>query len=244
MRGARFILSGNRRADEEEKPFWISFADLMTALMVLFLVAMAVALLAVTKTVSERETREKQYQDDIKQVMERFEKAAKKFEGIRVDKERHVIDFGEKALFPSNKCSLEPDQEQELRAFVPEMLDLANRDEEGRRVIKRIVVEGYTDKNGSYLYNLNLSLSRSQRVLCSMFATKGANLLSEGQKEEVRDLFLVGGYSFNAAKSKDEESRRVEMRLEFLGIGEQRSAAQVDDGNFGECKILRECSTK
>jgi MotA/MotB-like proton-channel complex protein len=30
--------------DEAEKPFWISFADLMTALMVLFLVSLSVAL--------------------------------------------------------------------------------------------------------------------------------------------------------------------------------------------------------
>ena len=37
---------GNR--DEGEKPFWISFSDLMTALMVLFLVALTVALLAIT----------------------------------------------------------------------------------------------------------------------------------------------------------------------------------------------------
>ena len=29
--------------DEAEKPFWISYSDLMTALMVLFLVVMAVA---------------------------------------------------------------------------------------------------------------------------------------------------------------------------------------------------------
>ena len=40
----------SRRAkDEAEKPFWISFSDLMTALMVLFLVAMAVALMGVTQ---------------------------------------------------------------------------------------------------------------------------------------------------------------------------------------------------
>ena len=43
-------MSANPSGREDaEKPFWISFADLMTALMVLFLVAMAVALLAVTK---------------------------------------------------------------------------------------------------------------------------------------------------------------------------------------------------
>ena len=44
------IKASRRKAgkDEAEKPFWISFSDLMTALMVLFLVAMAVALIAVT----------------------------------------------------------------------------------------------------------------------------------------------------------------------------------------------------
>lgn len=35
-----------RRREEGEKPFWISFSDLMSALMVLFLVAMSVALWA------------------------------------------------------------------------------------------------------------------------------------------------------------------------------------------------------
>ena len=51
MFGARVIVKRSGR-DEAEKPFWISFADLMTALMVLFLVVMGVALLAVTKNVT------------------------------------------------------------------------------------------------------------------------------------------------------------------------------------------------
>ena len=37
--------------DEAEKPFWISFADLMTAMTILFLVVMSVALLAVAKKI-------------------------------------------------------------------------------------------------------------------------------------------------------------------------------------------------
>lgn len=38
---------------EAEKPFWISYADLMAALMVLFLVAMSVAMMAVTNSVKD-----------------------------------------------------------------------------------------------------------------------------------------------------------------------------------------------
>jgi flagellar motor protein MotB len=43
-----------RKADEAEKPFWISYADLMTSLMVLFLVAMSVALIAVSKEIADQ----------------------------------------------------------------------------------------------------------------------------------------------------------------------------------------------
>jgi flagellar motor protein MotB len=205
--------------------------------MVLFLVVMGVALLAVTKTVTEKERKEEQHRQDIEALIKRFEGAAKeRHQGIRVDRERRVIDFGDRAQFAFGKWNLSVEQEAVLRKFVPEIIALAN-DDLGRRVLKRMVVEGYTDKKGSYLSNLNLSLLRSQRVLCAMFATSGPNVLSNEDMEAVRSLFLVGGYSFNAARDSDEASRRVEMRLEFLGVGEQRQEASIPPGNFGECAL-------
>ncbi len=235
MLGAKVVLKRGGR-DEAEKPFWISFADLMTALMVLFLVVMGVALLAVTKNVTEREKKEEQHRKDIELILDHFEEAAKHYDGIKVDRARSVIDFGDRARFALGKFNLTGDQEAVLRQFVPEIITLAN-DGLGKRVLKRVVVEGYTDKTGSYLSNLNLSLQRSQRVLCTMFATSGPALLSDDQKESVRNLFLVGGYSFNAAKETDEESRRVEMRIEFLGIDELRQESPVEPGNFGTCAL-------
>lgn len=236
MVGSRINIKRGGR-EEAEKPFWISFSDLMTALMVLFLVVMGVALLAVTKTVTEQEQKEAQHQENIDLILQRFEDAAKKYEGISVHKDRYVIDFGERAQFAFGDWRLTADKEQLLRKFVPEILRLAN-DDLGKSILKRIVIEGYTDKTGSYLANLNLSLQRSQKVLCTMFATTGLNLLGNSQKEEVRNLFFVGGYSFNAAKESDEESRRVEMRLEFLGIDESRGLPPDDlDDNFGECAL-------
>jgi outer membrane protein OmpA-like peptidoglycan-associated protein len=229
-----------RTKDEAEKPFWISFADLMTALMVLFLVVMGVALLAITNNVSEREQREEQHRKDIEEVFDRLSQAAARHDGVKIDRARHVIDFGDRARFAFGKSTLAPEQETVLRQFVPEIIELANS-ALGRRALKRVVVEGYADRTGTYLANLNLSLQRSQRVLCAMFANAGASLLSDPQKLSVRELFLVGGYSFNAAKGSDEESRRVEMRLEFLGLGEERASAvaAAPDGeeSFGECAL-------
>ena len=229
--------SQRRATDEAEKPFWISFSDLMTALMVLFLVVMAVALLAVTRTVSEREQREAEYKADIDNCMALAVEAAHRHEGVRVDLRRNVIDFGDRARFAFNSSLLSSEQEGVLRQFVPEILTMADNPT-CKRVLKRVVVEGYTDKTGNYLANLNLSLMRSQRVLCAMFKTNGSYPLSDAQMEAVRDVFLVGGFAFNSSKDTPEESRRVEMRIEFLGVDEKRvEQPKGASGGFGTCAI-------
>lgn len=229
---------------EAEKPFWISYADLMTALMVLFLVVMSVALLAVTKTVSEIETQKAEREQDIAKLLDEVEQAADHYPGIKVDKQQNIVDFGDKARFEKGKSALNPDQARLLRAFAPEVLTIA-RDELGRKWLKRVVVEGFASPEGDYLYNLNLSLQRSERVLCVLLAKPflDERAMSEGELQQIRDLFLVGGYSFNAAKynaitASYDDSRRVELRLEFLSIGEARPSTEAaPPGNFGQCAL-------
>ncbi len=232
------VTMGHRGREEGEKPFWISFADLMTALMVLFLLVMSVALLAVTRTISEREQLEAERQAEIVKLLDRIDRAAKK-QGIRVDRNRAVIDFGDRARFDSASNALSPEQEQLLRSFVPEVLAIA-RDKGGQRWLKRIVVEGFTDRRGSYLYNLNLSLQRSQRVLCALMARPqaGERPMDRRELEEIRRLFLVGGYSSNSAKASLDASRRIELRLEFFGVDEPAATpADAFEGEFGTCAL-------
>jgi outer membrane protein OmpA-like peptidoglycan-associated protein len=238
MFGTRISMAGRSR-EEGEKPFWISFADLMTALMVLFLLVMSVALLAVTRTITEQERLESQRQQAIEQLLGRIQKAAERQPGVHVDRNRAVIDFGDRARFDTSSHTLRPDQERLLRAFVPEVLAIA-RDAAGRRWLKRIVVEGFTDRRGSYLYNLNLSLQRSQRVLCALMSPPGAGerIMTRSELEEIRRLFLVGGYSSNSARESLDASRRIELRLEFLGVEEPKtSAVSSYDGEFGACAL-------
>lgn len=150
-----------------------------------------------------------------------------------------MIDFGDRARFETSSFTLRPDQERLLRTFVPEVLAVA-RDRGGQRWLKRIVVEGFTDRRGSYLYNLNLSLERSQRVLCALMAPAAADErpMQRAELEEIRRLFLVGGYSSNSAKESLDASRRIELRLEFYGIDEPaRTAAAPFEGEFGACAL-------
>lgn len=236
------IVIGRKAKDEGEKPFWISFADLMTALMVMFLLVMSVALLAVTKTVSEADRKKAERDRDIERIMTQIEFAAKNYEGITVDKQRNVIDYGDRARFESGSSQLSIAQSNYLREFVPVVLNAAATDE-GKRWLKRVAVEGFADSRGDYLLNLNLSLQRSQRVLCVLLSPSITNAkldrtLSQEQKEQVRDLFLVGGYSFNSAKKSMEESRRIEFRLEFFGTDEKAPVATANPINeFGVCRI-------
>jgi flagellar motor protein MotB len=224
-----------RFKEDGEKPFWISFSDLMTAMMVMFLVVMAVALLAVTSPSDKR-------QEEIETWVRQFEQKLKSdFPGVNYQRNRNVIDFGSQANFKFGRSDFEgaaediQKKEDALRKFVPELLTLAN-DELGKKVVKRVVVEGYTDKAGTYLSNLDLSLRRSERVLCVLLADGVFTELSEAHKKQVRELFLVGGYSFNNEKNSPEESRRIEMRIEFLGPFESRIPAQ-SDVEFGKCPI-------
>lgn len=235
----KVLMTGRRNKEEGEKPFWISFADLMTALMVMFLLVMSVALLAVTDRVSASDRNKVQREREIDQLLAKIEKAAEKYPGIFVDKNRAVIDFGDRARFDTGSSTLTKEQAMYLSQFVSEMLVVA-QDELGNKWLKRIIAEGYADQRGDYLMNLNLSLQRSQRVLCALLAPAvgQAYTLTPAEKEQVRDYFLVGGYSFNSAKKSLEESRRIELRLEFFGLDEVRPVlSDIPRGNFGSCRI-------
>ena len=131
-----------RSRDEAEKPFWISYADLMTALMVLFLVVMSVALLAVTKTVTQQERDKIAHQRAIDEFLDQVEKATAKFPGIRIDRNRRVVDFQDRARFDKNVYRLRSEQAMLLREFVPELLIVAHS-EAGSKILKRVVVEGF-----------------------------------------------------------------------------------------------------
>lgn len=215
------INFGRRGRDEAEKPFWISYADLMTALMVLFLVVMSVALLAVTKVVSEAEQRKENRDQAIQRLLGQLEQAVARFPGMAVDRDQQAVEFGDRARFPFRQASLTADQQRALREFIPEVLRLAKTDE-GQKWLKRVSVVGFTDPRGTYLANLDLSLERSQSALCALFAPPllDERPLTSDQKQHIQELFLVGGFAFNALRATDDESRRVELRLEFYGLDE------------------------
>lgn len=240
MLGMRLVVP-RRGRDEGEKPFWISYADLMTALMMLFLVVMAVSLFAIT-------SRGDAHEKEIDACMVEFQGMANKAdEGVKVDVKNRRVSFGERARFADKDYNLSTASAERLREFAPVVLRFADTGC-GKKLLKRVVVEGYTSKTGSYLVNLDLSLKRAHSVLCALLDPQApvVSPLSENQKQHIRTLFFVGGYSFNAGKGTDEEDRRVELKLEFWGLDEKDKikgkasvVTEINNAELGECKLPR-----
>lgn len=242
-----------------DKAFWISFADLMTALMMLFLMVMVVALLSITRAKSSADGADSssapiapiapstaasanaaggpdsaQAQATL-QLMQALALAVQAVPGVTLDARRQVIDFGDRARFQSGSHRLDADSAKLLRQFVPQLLAVT-QSELGKAWVHRVVVEGFADSRGDYLFNLNLSLQRAQRVLCSLLdAPADGTALSDEQRIQVSDVFAVGGFSFNEQRDSLDASRRIELRIEFGPRA--RAPAMAREIDFGSCRL-------
>jgi outer membrane protein OmpA-like peptidoglycan-associated protein len=221
-------LPAHRRArDDGEKPFWISFSDLMSALMVLFLVVMSVALLAVTRKVSEADREEVQRTSEITALMDEVKRVAAQFEDVTVV--GTTIDLGKRAVFEKEgQHTLSSSQRTLIREFTPQLLDKLRTTEAGKTWFKRAVVEGYASRSGTYMLNLHLSLLRSERVLCELLLNgPNGESLSIDDRRLIAQRFFVGGASFNSLRGSAEASRRIEFKLEFKTRDERKTEGGV-----------------
>jgi hypothetical protein len=112
---------------------------------------------------------------------------------IVVDCHDNRISFGEAGRFDHNRFFLNAEGQKALQDVVPLVLDAADS-EEGKKWFKQIVIEGFTDTDGSYLYNLHLSLQRSEWVMCSLLDSRSPlqKSISAEQQIQIRKLFLAG----------------------------------------------------
>ncbi|MBF0164990.1 MAG: OmpA family protein [Magnetococcales bacterium] len=229
------IRQGRRSGVDEGpgNPFWISYADLMTALVMLFLVVMSISMVAIA---SRPMVEKRQRAGDIRMILTQLDLMAEESGlDLRVNHEDHSINFGDKARFAFNSYQLTAEAVETLRAFVPVLLE-ARAGAEGERWMERVHIEGYTDAAGSYLYNVDLSLKRAQSVLCALLSVD----LPPEKLRRLQELLIIDGASVTAIKSSPEESRRVEMRLEFRRVGDATSIKRPPDLPMGRCALAVE----
>lgn len=236
-----------QRADEEEHSYWMSYSDMMAALLLVFVLIITVNMLQSKADYEKKEAelQESQKQldksrkivdeqkktmdsqqeqidriigvrDDLKNVLE--QEFSNSDLNVRVDKKTGAVSLDSNVFFDVNKYDLKPEGKAVLKKFLPKYVNILLRDR-FKEYIAEIIIEGHTDTNGSYLYNLKLSQERALSV--ASFCLKDNNyIFSKKQTTELRKILTANGRSFsepvynkNGRGIDMSASRRVEFKF-------------------------------
>ncbi len=132
-------------------------------------------------------------------------------DSISIDPKSGALRFASNVLFNQGEAKLKPEAEQELSRVLGQYIDALLSDPKIRRYIDRIVIEGHTNSDGSYLYNLELSQQRALAVMTFLYKQYPKNrtlfrqYLSASGRSYVEPVLGKGG------REDKEASRRIEI---------------------------------
>lgn len=136
---------------------------------------------------------------------------------IQADTSTGAITVEDTILFASNSNELREEGKAFFRKFMPVYLNVLLQPE-FRDYIAEIIIEGHTDHQGSYLYNLELSQQRAWSV-AEYFFDENNSFLDSDTAAELQSLITVNGCSYKSPVYKsdgtidDDRSRRVEIKF-------------------------------
>ncbi len=209
--------------DDSSTVEWVSIADLMSGLMMVFLL---ISLLFINeaqeKIKSFEDTKSLIYAD----LIEEFESDLTNW-GAEIDKETLSLRFNEpEILFQNGSYELSSKFIIIIDSFFPRYINILNSEKYADK-IEEIRIEGHTSSKGmsgqvseeeKYFYNLELSQSRAKQVLFKSMKT-----LDPEKSNWVKGLIAASGYSSSRLiyqknvdheKTEDEAlSRRVEFKI-------------------------------
>ena len=243
----------SRRTHGEKVNYWQSYSDLMTALLLMFmLITLAISLKANSdyqKDIDKRvayeaeleeqkkrlEENEIRRQEDEK-IMKEQEKKINDLIGIKaqiiedlsqafsdvdltvqIDNNTGSITFASSVLFDYNSDQIKASGKEFLDEFLPIYVNSILNDK-FKDYISEIIVEGYTDDKGEFIYNLELSQKRAFSV--SKYCLEHPQLFDESVDfEHLKAILTTNGKSMNNLITDDngkvnaEASRRVEFKF-------------------------------
>jgi outer membrane protein OmpA-like peptidoglycan-associated protein len=157
--------------------------------------------------------------------------------GFTLDPKTDSVDLGTAAIFPLGSDRLSADQEALLRNYIVHLVDLVH-DDPTMFPLKNITVMGYTDPAGSYLFNLDLSARRSERLMCALLdpAQRGTEM-TDAEVRTIRRLIKVGGYSIGDPGQSAQKNRRLALKLDFYGFDEPHLPGDSQATPTGACPL-------
>ncbi|EDP6834160.1 OmpA family protein [Campylobacter jejuni] len=129
---------------------------------------------------------------------------------ITIDEKTGSISLPAEVLFDKDSYVLKNEAKASLRKILSEYFDAILKDPKIFSNIENIIIEGHTDSDGSYIYNLDLSQKRAYEVMNFIYTFY--------KSDKLQKLLMASGRSFsdpvfvNGVEDKD-KSRRIEIKF-------------------------------
>lgn len=227
-----------KKRQEEETSYWLSYSDMMAALLLIFILIISFTILQSQKRYEEKEeellTQQEivaQQQEQLAEQQEELDKLIgirteliealkEEFDGtdlsVKVDAKTGSIALDSSILFDSGQFALKTSGEELLQKFLPKYVGVLT-DNQFNDYVSEIIIEGHTDTQGDYLYNLELSQKRALSVATFCLDTN-KEILSEKKIQSLRKIVTANGKSFSNPVLDDNgtEDQNASRRVEFL----------------------------
>lgn len=232
------------RVEDEETTYWLSYSDMMAALLLTFVLIITFTMLESKKQYGQKEKELIEQQQIVAEqqklvkeqqaVMEEQQEQLDKLIGVRseliealkyefedtdlkvsVDPQTGSITFDSSVLFDFNKHELKETGEEFLKEFLPRYLSVLLA-QDYKEYVSEIIIEGHTDTQGSYLTNLELSQKRALAVASFCLQDDGGVLPSE-DIQELRNIVTANGRSFSNPIYNEDSTVNMDesRRVEF-----------------------------
>ncbi|EMY5649906.1 OmpA family protein [Campylobacter jejuni] len=167
--------------------------------------------------------------EELKNLQEDFQKAKEKVQNlglirenlskelqskldnnITIDEKIGSISLPAEVLFDKDSYVLKNEAKASLSKILSEYFDAILEDPKIFSNIENIIIEGHTDSDGSYIYNLDLSQKRAYEVMNFIYTFY--------KSDKLQKLLMASGRSFsdpvfvNGVEDKD-KSRRIEIKF-------------------------------
>jgi chemotaxis protein MotB len=207
--------------NDEEVTYWLSFSDVMSSLLIIFLLLFVYKILDYNQEIknynqalASKEAKIQELSNVRRKIIERL---LEQFgENIQIDKSTGAIKLRSEVLFDYNKSELKPEGKTFMTQFMPKYLEVLLGDKEIKDSLSRIIVEGHTDNEGNYLYNLELSQDRALSVVKYIISDN----VNKNYLNDIEQYVSAIGRSKADLIKKDNvvlpaESRRVEFKFQL-----------------------------
>lgn len=220
-------LLKKKRRIEEGNGYWISFSDLMSGVLIIFMLLFIYKILDYQNNIESKEAMIESLSSTRAQIITMLQEEFEKEDiDILIDPKTGAIRLSEAILFDYGRNELKEEGKSFLQKFIPVYVRILFSDEKIKSQVSQIIIEGHTDDSGDYIYNLKLSQERALSVV--------EYLIGDGfnydYKNDLQYNLTANGRSFSELITNEDStvnadaSRRVEIKFR---LNEEETLMQI-----------------